>query len=527
MSDSETGRGKGTVPICRNGPEGASHKWGLSPFSPGCWRSRTPTSRPLQWATWKRQRFTGTLVAVAGGVGKTTARQMIHAVLASRLSGTACPRNFNNHFGVPLNVLGLRAEYDYAVLELSAGPAGELPALAELFRPKVAVILPTGESRQGGFGSRQTVGDATADLLAALPADGHAVLADDPWLCAAAARCAAPITWIGTSSRCHLRAVEPETARGCLGFRVAIGEPSLSDEPAPEQIAAEGFSVPAWGGQHLAAALAAVALGRMMGFDLTGIAAALANFQPLPTQCEVIEVRGATILHDARGSGAAAMRAAMELLQDFDSSGRRIVVCGDVAEPGPQAAALHWQLGKQIVEPRRRPRLLIACGPLARHVTAGARAAGMVRSRAIPCDTVDDALPYLGPGDPPRRRGAGQGLAGHGIGKGRGRAGPLPPAADCVEQETRTSRRPNEPLRVSPCGAGFAEPGASPPSLGLEQQACGPSGTWVDRSGECFAAELCARAPGRRTRRPGCSGNKSAAPRASLPHDSDAGNRIV
>ena len=356
----------------------------------------------LQWASWKRERFTGTLVAVAGGVGKTTARQMIHAVLASRLSGTACPRNFNNHFGVPLNMLALRPAYDYAVLELSAGPAGELSALAGLFRPKVAVILPTGESRQGGFGSRQTVGDATADLLATLPADGHAVLADDPWLCAAAARCAAPITWIGTSSRCHLRAVALETAGGRLGFRVAMGEPSLSDEPAPGQIAAEGFSVPAWGRQHLAAALAAVALGRMMGFDLTGIAAALANFQPLPTQCEVLEVRGATILHDARGSGAAAMRDSLELLQDFDSSGRRIVVCGDVAEPGPQAAALHWQLGKQIVE-LGGAALLIACGPMARHVTAGARAAGMVRSRAIPCDAVDDALPYLGqailPGD--------------------------------------------------------------------------------------------------------------------------------
>ncbi len=73
-----------------------------------------------------------------------------------------------------------------------------------------------------------------------------------------------------------------------------------------------------------------------------------------------------------------------------------------MAEPGPQAAARHWQLGKEIVR-LGGAELLIACGRFARHVTAGARAAGLIRSRAIPCDTVEEALPYLGqamlPGD--------------------------------------------------------------------------------------------------------------------------------
>jgi len=356
----------------------------------------------VQWATWKRERFTGTLVAVSGGVGKTTARQMIHAVLASRLSGAACQRNVSNHFGVPLNMLELRPEQDYAVLELGASPEGEMASLAAMLRPKVAVILPAGRAQAGGLGSQHAAGDVRADLLAALPADGHAVLADDPWLCAAAARCAAPVTWIGTSPRCHVQAVEIETTSGRLGFRVLIGEPSLSNEPAAGRLAAERFSVAGWGGQHLTAALAAVAIGRMMGFDLADIAAALAGYQPLPAQCEMLEVRGATILYDARGSGPVAMRAAMELLGDFDAAGRRIVVCGDVVGPGPHAAAFHWQLGKQIVE-LGDPTLLVACGPLARHLTAGARAAGMLRSRAIPCDRVEEALPYLGqailPGD--------------------------------------------------------------------------------------------------------------------------------
>jgi UDP-N-acetylmuramoyl-tripeptide--D-alanyl-D-alanine ligase len=373
-------------------------------LQPGAWLLEVEdTYRALvQWATWKRERFTGTLVAVSGGVGSSTARRMIHAVLGSRLAGTACPRNVNNRLGVPLGTLELRPQHDYAVLELAAGPAGEISELAGLVRPKVAVILPAADTHAGGCGNRQGAADAKGDLLAALPADGHAVLADDPWLSAAAARCAAPITWIGASSRCHLRAVQMESARGRLSFRVAVGEPSLVDEPAPGGIAGERFSVPAWGPHHLRAALAAVALGRMTGFDLAHIAAALENFHSVPVGCEVVEIRGATILRDGGDCGPAAMRAAIELVEDLESSGRRIVVCGSVSPRDAQAAAAHWQLGKQIVE-LGGATLLIACGPMARHVTAGARAAGMVRSRAIPCDSLADALPYLGqailPGD--------------------------------------------------------------------------------------------------------------------------------
>ena len=96
------------------------------------------------------------------------------------------------------------------------------------------------------------------------------------------------------------------------------------------------------------------------------------------------------------------MRAALELLHDFDAAGRRIVICGDMAELGPQSIALHWQMGKDIVQ-IGGAELVIACGQFARHVTAGARSTGLDRARAVPCDTIEDAMPYVGqavlPGD--------------------------------------------------------------------------------------------------------------------------------
>ena len=163
------------------------------------------------------------------------------------------------------------------------------------------------------------------------------------------------------------------------------------------------FCVPVWGRHHVTAALAAVAVGRMMGFDLDEMARALYKFRPMPMRCQVQEIRGATIINDAYNSNPTAMRAALELLGEFDAPGRRIVVSGDMGELGDESAALHWELGKQIVDvgPGRVADRLRASSPgtwSAALVPPGCRAAGR-----LPVASVEEALPHLGqailPGD--------------------------------------------------------------------------------------------------------------------------------
>jgi UDP-N-acetylmuramoyl-tripeptide--D-alanyl-D-alanine ligase len=337
-------------------------------------------------ARWNRRRMTGTVIAVTGSVGKTTARQMIHTVLGAKLRGSASPGNYNNHLGVPLSMLGMAPADDYAVLELGASGRGEIAALAALCEPKIGVITHVGEAHLGGFGSRRAVAEAKAELLATLPGDGLAVLGDGAALRTLAAGCPAEVVWVGTREGCQVRAEEVESGGGQLRFALSGCR----------------FRVPVWGRHHLTAALCAAAVGRAMGFDLAEIAAALESYQSVPMRCEVVALRGATLINDAYNANPTAMRAALDVLREFDAPGRRIVVCGDMAELGDESAELHWELGRQVVRVAGAS-LLLACGQYARCVVGGARAAGMPHSQAIPLKTRDEALPHLGeavgPGD--------------------------------------------------------------------------------------------------------------------------------
>jgi UDP-N-acetylmuramoyl-tripeptide--D-alanyl-D-alanine ligase len=344
------------------------------------WAVRVDDTQQALW-TWARERrrqFAGDLIAVTGSAGKTTTRQMIHTVLQSRLSGTASPRNFNNFYGVPLSMTAIEPDHDYAVLELGASHPGEIAMLGELSEPTIGVITRTGDAHLDGFGGRQQVAEAKAELLGALPFGGRAVLGDDPWLRKVTRGRGVAITWVGDGPNCDLRPSDVRSERGRLTFRLDDCQ----------------FCMPVWGRHHLTAALAAVAVGRMLGLDLDEMARALYKFCPMPMRCQVQEIDGATIINDTYNSNPTAMRAALELLDEVGGSGRRIVISGDMGELGSDSVALHRELGKQAVA-IGRAELLIACGEFAGHVADGARAVGMPQARSIPCRSIDEALPHL------------------------------------------------------------------------------------------------------------------------------------
>jgi UDP-N-acetylmuramoyl-tripeptide--D-alanyl-D-alanine ligase len=363
--------------------------------APGCWSLEVGDALQAleHLAAWNRRRLAGRVVAVTGSVGKTTARQMISAVLGSQMCGSTSPKNFNNHLGVPLSMLAIEPQHDFAVLELAASAAGQIARLAALARPQVGVITRVGDAHLGSFGSLEGVVDAKAELVGMLPAEGCAVLyGDDTRLRKAvvgaqrSAAQACQTLWFGRSLDNDLVATNVECRAGVLRFAVD----------------GQVFSVRAWGRHHLPGALAALAVGRVFGLGDAEIAVGLAQFQPPPMRCQIRSIGGATIIDDTYNASPVAMRAALELLRDFDAPGRRIVVCGDMRELGAAANDLHRTLGDEVVTVCGAD-LLIACGSHARDVVDGAHAAGMPRGHAVACQEPQEMLArreaILRPGD--------------------------------------------------------------------------------------------------------------------------------
>jgi UDP-N-acetylmuramoyl-tripeptide--D-alanyl-D-alanine ligase len=200
----------------------------------GCWVVHVDdTQRALSdWARWKRSQFNGSVIAVTGSAGKTTTREMIHTVLRSRLRGWASPKNFNNHLGVPLSMTAMEPDDDYAVLELGASQLGEIAELAKLSLPTIGVLTCVGDAHLGGFGTRCRVIEAKCELLEALPADGRAVIGDDPQLRKASRCCKAEVSWIGDTDACEVQARDVQSKNGRLMFHVGRCQ----------------FCVPVWGG---------------------------------------------------------------------------------------------------------------------------------------------------------------------------------------------------------------------------------------------------------------------------------------
>src|SRR5437879_3850700 len=134
-------------------------------------------------ATAVRRMWARPLIAVTGSVGKTTTKDAIAHVLASRFRVLKSEGNFNNHFGLPLMLLKLEPEHDVAAIELGMSHAGEIAALARIAQPGIGVVTNVAPVHLEFFKSVREIARAKYELIESLPAGGAAILnADDEYV---------------------------------------------------------------------------------------------------------------------------------------------------------------------------------------------------------------------------------------------------------------------------------------------------------------------------------------------------------
>ncbi len=320
-------------------------------------------------AGWTRRRAPIHVIAVTGSNGKTTTKEMIASICAAAELPPGRDRilktlgNENNLVGMPRTLLGLQGDEGVAVLEMGMNRAGEIARLTEIASPDVAVITNVGPAHLEGFGgSLAGVAAAKAELFAGLkPEAAIAVNGDDEWISRLATAFPGCKVTFGARGDVSARAITDLGTDG-MAFDLVIGARALKVRLR-------------FVGQHnVTNALAAAAVGHLMGFSLEVIARGLERTVATPMRMQVIRLRnGVTLINDAYNANPSSVEAALMALRRF--SGRPVVVLGEMWELGDEARRAHRCVGERAAA--LGVQQLFVMGAQAAEMAAGALAGGM------------------------------------------------------------------------------------------------------------------------------------------------------
>ena len=289
-------------------------------------------------AAWHRNQLTNTkVIAITGSVGKTTTKHLVHHILSRTLHGSASPKSFNNHIGVPLTILAAEPDHDYLIAEIGTNAPGEIETLGRIAQPDVAVITAVAAVHLQGLGSVEAILTEKTSLLNTLRPKGLAIVnADAPGLAAAARNTANHVTY-GQAEEATLRLTQTDVTPSGLTFQFN------SDTT---------FHAPIPGRHNIHNLLAAIAIARAMDLTDQQIAHALTTADLPPMRLNLRQFGPAdqpiTLINDAYNANPASMSAALATLTDTPTTGRRIAILGDMLELGDASIELHQQLGRDI-----------------------------------------------------------------------------------------------------------------------------------------------------------------------------------
>lgn len=335
-------------------------------------------------ATWHRDRLRIPVIGVTGSTGKTTTKDFVRSVLATRMRVVATTGNRNNELGVPLTIMDAGADTDVLVVEMAMRGRGQIAHLCGIARPTAGLVTNVGVSHMEVLGSQEAIASAKAELVMAIPPEGRVFLnGDDAFSDTMARDAAAPVTLYGLGADAEITARDVEsTPSGAPSFTLVT----------PEGCAQVTLTVP--GRHNVYNALAAAAVGRHLGLELADTVRGLEGATFSKWRMETfLSASGVTIINDAYNANPTSMKAAVAALEDVPTSGRRIAVLGDMAELGSLTELAHFELGELVAS--SAVDVLVAVGSLGVRIGDGARSAGMAAEDIRPCIDAIEASEVL------------------------------------------------------------------------------------------------------------------------------------
>ena len=288
---------------------------------------------------WRSQ-FKLPLVAITGSNGKTTVKEMLAAILSASEFNTSASRsvlatqgNLNNDIGMPMTLLKLNRQHQFAVIEMGMSHEGEIRYLTNIAMPNIAVVNNAGTAHIGEVGSLEGIARAKGEIFEGLGDSGIAVINNndafaDYWKSLNKNR---KTLTFGLDGKADVSATFQEVD-GLSQVQLSTPSGSIA------------FQLNVLGKHNISNALAASACAVALGISNADIARGLANFSAVKGRLQrKLGFNGAALIDDTYNANPDSMKAAIDVLTA--QKGNTVFVMGDMAELGADSAKMHAEIG--------------------------------------------------------------------------------------------------------------------------------------------------------------------------------------
>ncbi|MDH0564064.1 UDP-N-acetylmuramoyl-tripeptide--D-alanyl-D-alanine ligase [Acinetobacter courvalinii] len=274
------------------------------------------------------------VIALTGSSGKTTTKEMLGSIL-SRLAPTLITRgNLNNDLGVPMMLLELRQQHQYAVMELGASHQGEIDYTSNLVQPHVAGILNIGTAHLGEFGGREGICRAKSEIYAHILPQGTAIIPAQDDFAATIRENAQPHPTLSFGEGGDVFATDIQLHPQSAQFNLHT----------PQGVRA--VNLPFAGAHNVQNAAAATAFALALGIALDDIVQGLEQAQGAKGRLNFIQQHNHLFIDDTYNANPTSMRAAAQVL--LQQQGLKVMVMGDIGELGDSSWQEHHDLGRDL-----------------------------------------------------------------------------------------------------------------------------------------------------------------------------------
>ncbi|MDO4983849.1 MAG: UDP-N-acetylmuramoyl-tripeptide--D-alanyl-D-alanine ligase [Eubacteriales bacterium] len=328
-----------------------------------------------------REKLNIPVIGVTGSVGKTTAKEMVWAVLSQRFNTLKTEGNHNNQIGVPMTLSRIEREHEAAVVELGISGFGEMRLLSSMARPTAALFTYIGHAHLEFLHDLDGVFAAKTEMLENMDEDALTVInGDDEKLRQLAYR--KNLISFGLNENNDVRAENIKACTdGTTECTILYGERKID------------VKIPAYGQHMVYAALEGAAVGFAMGLSGEEIKNGIESYQTVGRRGAVTDTGFITVIDDCYNANPDSMKCAVDSLMRM--SGRHVCVVSDMRELGENSEEMHRQVGKYMAE--KGVELVLSCGPMSRFLCeeSGERAVWFEEKQTL----IDSLEKYTEKGD--------------------------------------------------------------------------------------------------------------------------------